>query len=256
MPKKMSSKQVLIFTIAVILIITTIGCKQTNVREPQSPETMFEKAMEKFENEDWLEAKQLFDVIKLQYSASRFADLAQFHIAEIHFKKKEYILAAYNYNMLRRSYPTSQYYKLSLFKAAYCYYLLSPTFDRDQEYTMKAIETFQDYQRLYAGDSLSEESGKHINELRNKLAEREFTTAKLYIKLQSPRSALVYLDALIADYPDTKFYEQAYFEKISIHLQINQKENAKNAIEKYKKLFPNGQFINLVTALEQKLEKL
>lgn len=252
----MNLNQLTIFTLAVIAIISISSCKQTSIREPQAPETMFEKAMEKFEKEDWLEAKQLFEVIKLQYSASRFADLAQFHIAEIHFKKKEYILAAYNYNMLRRSYPTSQYYKLSLYRAAYCYFLLSPTFDRDQEYTNKAIETFQDYQRLYAGDSLSDESGKHITELRNKLAEREFSTAQLYLKLQSPRSALVYIDALITDYPDTKFYEQAYYEKISIHLQINQHENAKNTIERYKKLFPNGNYRNSVLALEQKLEKL
>jgi len=104
--------------------------------------------------------------------------------------------------------------------------------------------------------AISDESGKHITELRNKLAEREFSTAQLYLKLQSPRSALVYIDALIADYPDTKFYEQAYYEKISIHLQINQHENAKNTIERYKKLFPNGNYRNSVLALEQKLEKL
>ncbi len=234
--------------IAIVLLLA--GCSSTKKNRPQNAEDMYKQAMKEFKEDNLQEANQLFEVIKLQYAASKFADDAQYHIAEINFKKDEYILAAYNYNSLRRTYPTSKYYKTALFKAAMCYYQLSPPFDRDQEYTHKAIEKFQDYQRLYAGDTLSEKAGKYIDELREKLAHRAFFTSQLYLKLHSKKSALVYLDVVIAEFPDTKYYEMAYYEKIKILGSTYRTDELSLMVGKYKSLFPNGKYIKEVLAIE------
>ena len=252
----MKLKRIIFYTstIASALIIL-ISCKTANSIEEKTPERMFDKAMEKFKNEDWQEASQLFEVINLQYGASEYADDAQYHLAEIYYEKGEFILAAYNYNSLRRTYPTSPFFKISLYKAGLCYNELSPPFDRDQDYTFKAIETFQDYQSLYPGDSLFDKAGNFIDVLRNKLAQREFETAKLYQKLYSPKASLIYLDAVINEYPDTQFYELAYLEKINVLTLIKRQTEALNAIKLYKDLFPKGKYLNEVIALEQTLQK-
>jgi len=244
-------KQVVKLISAVFITVLVISCSSTDSSRPRTAEEMYEKAMKLFEDEDWIEANQLFEVIKLQYAASQYADDAQFHIAEINFNKGEFILAAYNYNSLRRTYPTSKYYKTALFKAGLCYYKLSPPYDRDQEYTVKAVETFQDYQMLYAGDSLSQKAGEYIEELRDKLAHRAFFTAKLYLKLHSPKSAMIYFDIVIEEYPDTQYYEQAHYEKIKILAGTYRIEQLNLAIQKYKTLFPNGKYIKEVEKIEQ-----
>ncbi len=244
-------KQVVKTVVVVLIAVLAISCSSTDSSRPRTAEEMYEKAMKLFEDEDWQEANQLFEVIKLQYAASQYADDAQFHIAEINFNKGEYILAAYNYNSLRRTYPTSKYYKTALFKAGLCYYELSPPYDRDQEYTVKAIETFQDYQMLYDGDSLSKKAGEYIDELRDKLAHRAFFTAKLYLKLHSPKSALIYFDIVIEEYPDTQYYETAHYEKIKILATTYRAEQLNLAIKKYKALFPNGKYIKEIERIEQ-----
>ena len=243
-------------TVARILLLITItlfiyACKSSDSTKPRSAEEMYNKAIKLFNDEDWEEANQLFEVIKLQYAASQYADDAQYHIAEINFNKGEFILAAYNYNSLRRTYPTSKYYKTALFKAGLCFYNLSPPYDRDQEYTVKAIEIFQDYQRLYAGDSLYNKAGEYIDELRDKLGHRAFFTAKLYQKLHSPNSALIYYDIVIDEYPDTQYYEQAFYEKIKILSATYRMEELSLVIKKYKTLFPNGRYINEVEKIEK-----
>jgi outer membrane protein assembly factor BamD len=248
-------KKYISFVVVIAAIIVFVSCKSTNRMEEKTPETMYDKAMQKFKDEDWMEASQLLEVIKLQYGASQYADDAQYYIAEINYKKSEFILAAYNFNSLRRTYPTSPYFKIALYKAGMCYFELSPPFDRDQEYTLKAIEVFQDYQRLYPGDSLYDKSSEMIDELRNKLARREYETAILYEKLYSPKSSLVYFDAVINEYPDSKFYEDAYFSKIRILDLMGKNEEVKSAIRQFKDLFAKGKYINEVLAIERKFNQ-
>ncbi len=232
MTKSVRQKIALAFFIAASLggLFACSGLKET---PPKSAEEAFQRAMKLFKDEDYLEARPLFDAIKIQYPASPYADDAQYYLAECYFRNDEYILAAFNYNMVRRQFPNSEYYKKSLFKTALCYYELSPPWDRDQEYTRKAISTFNDYTTIYAGDSLSKIAEKYIKELRNKLGKREYETAELYMKLRSPNSALIYYQSVIDNYYDTKYYEAAYLGKIKSLIKTRKYDKAKSAIASY-----------------------
>jgi outer membrane protein assembly factor BamD len=212
------------------------------------------EAMSLFHDEDYLEAEKLFELIRLQFSASQYADDAQFYLAEANFNRREYIYAAYNYNMLRRIYPHSDYTRKSLFQSGMCYYKLSPNFDRDQEYTVKAIQTFSEFQTIYPDDSLYNQATNYIKELREKLGHREFFTAELYRKLYSPVSALIYYDAVISDYPDTEYYEPAMYGKIEVLIELKRFDEAKSLIDLYKRLFPNGTNIDKINPLESSIK--
>lgn len=236
----MKFKLFLLGTLVIAFLLESCGSAGTQV--PKTALEVFEKGVELYKDEDYIEARKLFDVIKLQYPASQYADDAQFYLAEINYQMEEYILAAFNYSRLRSIYPSSEYVKLSLHKAAISYYNLSPTFDRDQEYTHKAIDAFNLFQRLYPDDSLARGSDKYISELRNKLAEREFSTALLYTKLYSPHSALVYYDAVIDDYPDSEFFEPAFYGKIEVLIELRRLDEAEGLIDIYGKRFPGSEF--------------
>ncbi|MBM2814285.1 MAG: Beta-barrel assembly machine subunit BamD [Ignavibacteria bacterium] len=232
---------------SLLILVTLISCGSTKKDDSGGVETVFKSAMEKFKSKDWLEATKLFDIIKLQYPASQFADDAQYYLAEINYERGEYILAAFNYNSLRRSYPSSEYVRVALFKAAKSYYELSPSFDRDQEYTFKAITIFSEFQSLYPKDSLYPSAVSCISELRDKLGQREYSIAFLYEKLKDPKAAMIYFDVVINDYPDSKFFEDAVFGKIKMLSLLNRYDEAKGLIELYKKNFPSGRFLNEIS---------
>jgi outer membrane protein assembly factor BamD len=117
-------------------------------------------------------------------------DDAQYYLAEVNFRRREYILAAYNYNYVRRAYPQSEYAKECMRKSALCYVELSPPFDRDQKYTREAIVALMEYREFYPSDSTFADST--IATLNHKLAERDFRAAEQYRVLYAPRSALVF----------------------------------------------------------------
>ena len=246
-----NQKFYLFFSVIIASAIFFTGCGSTKQKEVKTAEETFNEAMVLFNDEDYLEAEKLFELIRLQYSASQFADDAQYYLAESNFKRKEYIYAAYNYNMLRRIYPHSEYTKHSLFQSGMCYYKLSPQFERDQDYSIKAIQSFSEFQTVYPDDSLYTQANGYIKELREKLAHREFFIAELYRKMFSPESAIIYYDSVINDYPDTEYYEQAIYGKIEVIIDLKMNDEARSLIDLYKKLFPAASNLSKVNNLLQ-----
>lgn len=233
-------------SILVILFLTALvgntGCGSSEgAGHVRTADDVYAEGVEEFNGGDYLEAQKLFDIIKLQYPASQFADDAQYYMAEINYKKGEYVLASYNYNLLRRAFPSSPYAKEALYKASMSYLQLSPDQQREQSYTKQAIRSFSEFQAFYPDDSLSVEAGKHIVALREKLAERDFSTAELYVKLDYPRAALIYFNQVISEFADTQFIEPAYVGRLKMQIRLKQLDDARETMRLYKQQFPQGE---------------
>ncbi|GAB5466039.1 MAG: hypothetical protein Kapaf2KO_14750 [Candidatus Kapaibacteriales bacterium] len=217
-------------------------------------------ALKDYGDENYDEAKEKLDVIKLQYPSSQYADDAQFYIAMVHFQKEEFILSTYAFNRVPQYYPGSEYSIRSAYMAAVSQAKLSPKYFRDQEYTKKAIKAFQEFQYLFPGqDSLYGLASKQIVELRSKLAEKDFRVAEQYEILDSPKSAIIYYDAVMDDYPDTRFYEAAFVGKINSLVRLRKYDDALSLIDLYKQKFMPSDYTPRVdelrsTALERKKE--
>lgn len=245
-------KLILIFSMFLVLI----SCGKKKAEQIKTPEAIYTEAMEYFEKKNYFKAKQKLDVIKLQYPASEFAELAQYYLGECEYYEGNYIIAAFNYNNLRRIYPTTKFAKESMFKAAKSYFKLSPSFERDQEYTLKAIESLQEFQYVYPGDSLTTEAGNLITELRDKLGHRQYKIAEIYMKLEAPRAAVIYFDEVLNNYDDTKYYEDAFYGKISALKFMKKYEEAKSIIDIYLRRFAKGKYIKEVEQLKAEVQNL
>jgi outer membrane protein assembly factor BamD len=238
----------------ILLCALVVGCASTPVeRRAKTAEEVYTEAMEAFKDENWVDAQGLFDIIKLQFPASQYADDAQYYLAEINFKRGEYILGAYNYAMVRRMYPSSEHAKDALYKSALCYVEMSPPSDRDQEYTKKAIAAFGEFESAFPRDSLTFEAAKQIRELRDKLAERYLESARHYVRARSNRAAVIYYDAVIDEYPDSRFYETALVEKASTLIDMRKYDDARSAIDTYRRTVRSGQMRGEIDRLEERL---
>src|SRR5687768_6699153 len=167
--------RIILPVIALVLLSIALGaCTATEEAVGIAPvKERFDAAMAKFNDEDYEGARKLFEAIVLQDPASEYADDAQYYLAECYFLDGEYHLAAYAYNRLR-SFPSSPFYKVAIFKTGEAYFMSSEPFDRDQKETRAAIDHFRSFVSAYSGDSLATVARQRITELRTKLAERDF----------------------------------------------------------------------------------
>lgn len=217
-----------------------IGCATEEAVVQLSAEKRFELAMKKFNDEDYLSAIDDFRIVTLQYQGSAYADDAQYLLGECYFRREQFILAAYEYDVLLRTMPTSEFAPKARYKRAMCYYNLSPTANLDQEYSRKAIDEFQAFVEYYPTDSLASSAEEKIQELNTKLAKKEYQNGLTYMDMQFYKSAIVYFDLVLEKYHDTPYAEQALYKKAEALLYRRRYDEAKTEIEKFLSKYPNS----------------
>jgi outer membrane protein assembly factor BamD len=196
----------------------------------------FSKVKEKINQEKYVKAIEDLDVILLNFNGEQGIDSAQFLLAESHFKLDEFYNASYEYSKLTDNFPESFLSEEAMYKSALCYYNLSPLPALDQKETRKAITKFQFYLDKYKTGNFTTLSIEKIKELRYKLAEKEYNSGVLYLKMDQPRAAKVYFVTVLENYYDTDFYALALRDISNAYNLLDDKYNADIYLKKYNEI--------------------
>ncbi len=230
------------------------SCGSSEVIQSLSAEERFELGKKMFSEGEYFEAINAFEIVKIQFPASSVADDAQYYLAECRFQRGEYILAAEEYQTLKRSMPASELVPDAQYKIALCYYNLSPDFVLDQAYTKRAIDEFQAFIEYYPTHVLASEANAKIQELNARLAQKEFETAQLYMKLEYYKSATVYFTSVIEKYHDTQYAEPAHAGLIRALVQRKKYDEAKVEVDKFYERYPKSELLPQVKSMKQEIE--
>lgn len=240
----------------VVLSAALWGCSGTKVNTANmSADEHLNYAMQLFNDRDYLESINEFQNILLQFPGSAVIDQAQYYLAESHFKRGEFILAAYEYSRLIKDIPASKLVPQAQFMLAESYYQLSPDFQLDQRYTKKSIEEFQAFIDFFPTDQRVPEAEKKIQDLNNKLAQKEFHTAEIYEKMENYDAAIYYYTIVTDTYHDTKFASAAQYNKIKTLVQIKENKTALKEIASFLQRFPSDGNVAAVKKLQESLSK-
>jgi outer membrane protein assembly factor BamD len=213
-----------------LITVHLSACGSNKLRANMTTEERLEYAMKLFNDHDYLDARTQFRIITLNAPGSAIVDRAQFYLAECHFHTEEFIIAAAEYEKVLRLYSRSEYLDDAQYRIALCYFELSPRADLDQKFTLRAVEEFQKFLEDFPDSELEEEASQKLQELRNKLAKKEYNSADLYRRLAYYESALVYYDEVLNRYYDTIYAEPSLYYKAEILHKLLRYPKAKEAI--------------------------
>ena len=226
---------------ALFVVLLAMGCAGNTGKYKQKELVMdaqfyFDRGMKLLNKKDYERAIAELNTVVESFSGSAVVDSALYYLAEAHFKNEDYITAAYNYERVYTDYPSSQFVAESQYKKALSYYMESPKAALDQENTRMAIDEFGRFIENFPGNSLIQEAQKRIEELKEKLAYKEYQTADLYRKMKSPESltaALLYYQAVIDEFPRSVWVDYSRYGMGIVYLK--KKDNEK-ALEIFKQL--------------------
>jgi len=228
----------------IIAVAFLAACGGNFRKQDLGPDEYFEFAKNKFDNGDYVESITDFTVIVLKFSGNPVVDDAQYYLAESHFKEGEYIIAVAEYNKLLSDYPQSEYRVLAQFKSGMAFYELSPRPELDQEYTRRAIRSFQEFVEENAGHELTPKAEGYISELRGKLAFKKMTGGETYRKKGEYEAAIIYYDLVITEYFDSAPAGDAMYWKGHCQLKTKQYEEAQTTLSLFLEKYPEHKNIS------------
>jgi outer membrane protein assembly factor BamD len=234
----------IIFCIGIfILMLSMAGCSSEEVTKQMTAEQHYQIGMSKFKSGDYLEAIDEFKIVGLQYQGTRVADAAQFYMGECHFLREEYVLAAYEYDVLMRTMPSSPYVARARFQRATCYYNMSPRSYLDQDYSKKAVDEYQAYLDYFPKDTLVPSAEGRINELNAKAAKKEYENGVTYMHMEYYRAAAFYFDIVLEKYHDTPFAEPAQLKKAEAMMNRKKFPDAQKELDKFLSKYPHSELL-------------
>jgi len=230
------------------------GCSSSIDTTNFSPDEKLAYAIKLYDDEDYEIAINEFQAIVLQYPGNAVVDDAQYYLGMTRYQRGEYILAAYEFSKLVTNMPASEFVQQGQFMLAECYYQLSPHFSLDQKYTIKAVEELQVFIDFFPSSEKVPEAETKINELNEKLAQKEFGNALIYEKLDYYTAALNYYGNVLETYHDTKYAPMAMYNKIKLLIDRGRNSEALTEISKFIQRYPDDANFQEIQELKSVLE--
>ena len=194
------------------IVIGFVSCSQyEKLRKSSDYELMYRKAFEYYHVGDFVRAGQLFDEISRIYSGTNRADTVAYYQAMSYFKQKDFLTASHYFSQHYRNQRQSPFAEECEYLTGYCYYRLSPRAALDQTNTQEAIDLFMAFlvkrpESIYVSDA-----EKYMSEMKDKLVDKSYLTAKLYYNVGQYRASIIALNNSLDDYPGTIHREELMY---------------------------------------------
>ena len=220
-----------------LLALLTTGCKSEfeTIRTSGNAELWYQKANEYYEAKEYQRAQTLYELAIAPYRGKAEAEDIAYRYAYTYYYTGQFVLASYYFKNFATTYGGSDRREEADFMTAYSNYELSPTYRLDQSYSVKAIEGFEEFANRYPNSERVAEANRLIDEMRAKMEEKDFESAKLYVDISRFESAQRSFENVLKDYPETKRAEEIRYLMASSQYEYARQSYVLRQRERYEK---------------------
>lgn len=209
------------------------SCKYEKLLKSRDYKLKYQKALEYYAEEDYMRAEGLFDQLKPVLRGTKQADTVYLYGAYCSYYQNSYLLAAHYFDEFKKYYGNSPFVEEAEFMKAYSTYKLSPKPSLDQTFSMQAIGLFGLYMSRYPNSGRTKECISYITELRNKIVEKSYQSAKLYFNLGNYKAAIIALNNSIDEFPETEYREEIMYLVLKAKFLLAENSVLEKRIERY-----------------------
>lgn len=239
--------------IACVLISTLclFSCGEyQQILKSKDPDLKYQKALDYFNDKQYVKAQTLFDEVTPYYKSTDRAQDVLIYLSRSHMGQKNYPAAAEYYQAYIRNYPKGRYIMEARFQVGHCYYLDVADARLDQADTKKAIQFYIQFVEYHPDSPYAEQAYKEMNELYDRLAYKEFLSAKLYYNLgtylgNNYLSAEIVAKNALKTYPTNKYQEELSW--IVLQAKYQQTINSVDAKKQERAIDANDEYYSFVT---------
>jgi len=197
----------LVTMIAVCMLL--FACASKEPKRIDSAGNLYVDGVNLLQAKKYSKAIEKFSTLRENHPFDPLAIVAAVKLGDVYFAQKEYVFAAGVYEDFFKSHPDDENVPYVLFRLGTCYEKESLSIDRDQEFTLKAIERLTYLKNRYPTHTYTKESEPTLARMIQKLADRELYVGEFYYKSAQYNASIIRLEYFLAKYPDAKGIDKA-----------------------------------------------
>lgn len=222
------------------LCLLFIACSSKATKKTENPGDLYVQGVNLLNKKKYNDAIEKFMKIREDFPFDPITSIAQVKLGDAYFEKTEYLLAAGVYEDFFNAHPEDENIPYVLRRLGESYAHLSPTIDRDQAYTVKAIERFTYLKNRYPQSIYAKDVDARIEELTEKQAAHELYVAEYYHKTERYNASVLRLDYFLTKYPNAKNRDRALFLLTDCYRKLQDPEKSRFYQEQLKKEYPTS----------------
>ena len=229
--------------LALLAMVFVAGCSGSDRLRYDSPQEAYGKGKVFYDRGKYDRAIPFFQGVFDFGRAHQWAADAQLLLARSYAANKEYILAANEFSRFVEIYRQDPRVPEAEFERAMTFYARSPRFQLDQTDTRQAIQSFQLFLNRYPDHEKAAEAQARIEELRDKLAHKQFDVAEQYELRGLFRAAAHSYEVVFDKYPETRWADDALLGAIRAYIaysdqsvEARRPERLQKALDSYQRL--------------------
>jgi len=255
-----------------IVAILFMGCGEyQKLLKSKDPQLKYEAALQYFNDGQYVRAQTLLEDVATYYKGTERNEDVLCYMARCYMGNKDYETAAEYYEAYVRNYPKGKYIIEARYQIGHCYYIDAPDARLDQAITRKSIKWLTEFVELYPESPYAADAYQQLDEMYDRLAQKEFHSAELYYNLgtylgNNYLSAEIVAKNAIKNYPGNSYTEelswiilQAKYQQMVNSFEDKKAERARSAEDEYYNFitdFPTSKHRQAADRLKKDIDKV
>ena len=185
------------------------GCSSGSPYPPGS----YEKAQYFIEHEKNLEAVTALETFVRHNPTDSLASMAQFQKAMIYMELEEYPLAAVEFQILRKDYPTSDQVEDAFFQEGVAYFRQVGRVERDVTGALEARKHFLKFSQQYPSSTHAAEVVDYMHQISDLMVRKRLQQAKVFWQLHRYEGIKVTLGTALEEEPGSTLLDEVLWQR-------------------------------------------
>ncbi|MBR2210999.1 MAG: outer membrane protein assembly factor BamD [Fibrobacter sp.] len=212
----------------------------------------YDAAAELFKKQKYGRAQDKLEEILSLCAGTGYMEQSQFLLAESYFNLEEWIEARGEYGSFVLNFPGSPFIETAEFRKAISSFNIEFKVARDESNTTIAMRDFERYLSNYPDSPLRDSVNYYYGLLVERMAEKEFQTARLYYRMDKYQAAVIYLKEFLENYKVSKRRKDAFKIIVDSYVELDQFEPARNYLTMMHGEFANDDDIEKIVKKNEK----
>ncbi len=169
--------------------------------------------------------------LKVQCSGHESMDSLIYYLGMSYMMKERTEEAKYEFKQLIRDFPRSELTEQARFRVGHASFIGSRSYERDQTETKQAIRELSQFVEMNPDSKYRDSAVVYLNDAIEKLAKKDFMSARFYEKMEEYESAVVYYRVFLEEFPESKFVPEATVSMAEDLYKINRISEARDLLQ-------------------------